>query len=57
MAVYRYVGARTKPRPTGTVTAIADLAATLPANHPRTSPAERRARLADRSRAAQRRWS
>ena len=57
MAVFRYVGARTKPQPTGRVVAFGDIAAALPATHPRVDGAARRVQLADRSRAAQRRWS
>jgi hypothetical protein len=57
MAVYRYVGARTKPQPTARVVPIASVRDTMPASHPSIDPAERRERLAARSRAAQRRWS
>jgi hypothetical protein len=56
MAVYRYVGARTKPQPTGRVVGLDDLLDALPAGHPRIDPPTRRRQLADRSRAAQRRW-
>ena len=57
MAVYRYVGATTKPRPTARVVARTDLRASLPSTHPRVSPEARRDQLARRSYAAQRRWS
>ena len=57
MAVYRYVGARTKPQPTAQVVALRDVRTLLPTSHPTVDPARRRAQLADRSRAAQRRWS
>ncbi len=57
MAVYRYVGARTKPQPTATVVALRDLRASLPATHPSVDATTRREQLADRYRAAQRRWS
>lgn len=56
MAVYRYVGARTKPHPTATVVKSAELRKTLPPEHPTVTAAERRRLLAERSRAAQRRW-
>ncbi len=57
MAVYRYVGATTKPQPTARVATLADLGAALPPTHPRVSPAARRDQLTRRWRAAQRRWS
>jgi hypothetical protein len=57
MAVYRYVGAATKPEPTARVVPVADVRATFPENHPVVDARERRRQLADRSRAAQRRWS
>ncbi len=57
MAVYRYVGARSKPVPNARVTSFDDLRADLPATHPTVEPAERRRGLAARSLAAQRRWS
>lgn len=57
MAVYRYVGARTKPVPEARVVPLADLRAALPASHPTIDPDARRAQLADRWRAAQQRWS
>jgi hypothetical protein len=56
MAVYRYVGARTKPQPTGRVVPLDDLRDALPAGHPHIDAPTRRHQLADRSRAAQRRW-
>lgn len=56
MAVYRYVGARTTPHPTATVVASAQLRSVLPADHPTVSADGRRRLLAERSRAAQRRW-
>lgn len=56
MAVYRYVGARTKPQPTATVVPLGELRAALPDAHPVVDPEARRRQLADRSRAAQRRW-
>ena len=57
MAVYRYVGAATRPHPTATMVPVPDLRARLPHDHPAITPEERRRQLADRSRAAQRRWS
>jgi hypothetical protein len=57
MAVYRYVGARTKPRPVARVLALRDVRAALPPDHPVVDAPARRRQLADRSRAAQRRWS
>ena len=57
MAVYRYVGAHTKPQPTARVVALRELRAALPDTHPAIDPATRRRQLADRSLAAQRRWS
>jgi hypothetical protein len=57
MAVYRYVGARTRPQPTARVVTMAELGDVLPADHPTVSPDRRREQLAVRSRAAQRRWS
>jgi hypothetical protein len=57
MAVYRYVGARTKPGPTATVVPIDSLRNVLPAAHPFVDQAARRHQLAARYRAAQRRWS
>lgn len=56
LAVYRYVGARSKPQPTATVVARADLRAALPDTHPVVDPPARRRQLAARSLAAQRRW-
>ena len=57
MAVYRYVGASTKPRPTARVIAIGDVRSAVPDTHPVVDADARRRQLADRSRAAQRRWS
>ena len=57
MAVYRYVGARTKPQPVAEVVALDELRNRLPDSHPVIGPLDRRRQLADRSRAAQRRWS
>jgi hypothetical protein len=57
MAVYRYVGARTKPQPNARVVPTDQLREMLPADHPVVSPESRRRQLAARSRAAQRRWS
>ncbi len=57
MAVYRYVGATTKPVPTARVVPITDVRAALPEQHPIVDAAARRRQLADRYRAAQRRWS
>ena len=57
LIVYRYVGARTRPRPTARVTPLADLRELLPADHPITEPDERREQLARRALASQRRWS
>ncbi len=57
MAVYRYVGARTRPQPTATVIGLEEVRAAVGAAHPTVSPEARRRQLADRYRAAQRRWS
>jgi hypothetical protein len=57
MAVYRYVGASTKPQPTARVVPIGSVPDTVPSSHPSIDPAARREQLAARSRAAQRRWS
>jgi hypothetical protein len=57
MCVYRYVGARTKPVPTARVVPRPALRGELPDAHPVVTAEERRAQLAARSRAAQRRWS
>jgi hypothetical protein len=57
MAVYRYVGARTKPQPSAMVLSLGDLREALPPTHPAVDPATRRHQLATRARAAQRRWS
>ncbi len=57
MAVYRYVGARTKPRPSAKVLARGALRSFLPDGHPTVDVQARARQLADRSRAAQRRWS
>lgn len=57
MAVYRYVGAVTKPVPTARVVPEKEVRATLPRNHPVVDAPARRRQLADRARAAQRRWS
>lgn len=57
MAVYRYVGARTKPVPTAKVVPIAELRSHLPDEHPTVDEQARRQALAERLRGAQRRWS
>jgi hypothetical protein len=57
MCVYRYVGARTKPVPIARVVPLTALGSELPDGHPVVTAAARRAQLAARSRAAQRRWS
>jgi hypothetical protein len=57
MCVYRYVGAHTKPVPSARVVPLHALRDQLPDGHPVVSADERRAQLAARSRAAQRRWS
>lgn len=57
MAVYRYVGARTKPLPEARVVPVAEVRGTLPEDHPVVDAAARREQLARRARAAQRRWS
>ena len=57
LAVYRYVWAASKPVPTATLLRRDDLRDALPAEHPSIDAATRRALLAERSRAAQRRWS
>ncbi|MBL8775513.1 MAG: hypothetical protein JNK12_06275 [Acidimicrobiales bacterium] len=56
MAVYRYVGARTKPHPQARVVRLSDLRSTLPADHPVVDDATRRRTLAARRLAAQARW-
>lgn len=56
MAVYRYVGARTKPHPAARLVALDDLRAALPADHPVVDAEGRRRVLAERRLAAQRRW-
>ncbi len=56
LAVYRYVGATTKPQPGASVVPLTHVRDHLPPAHPTIAPDERRRRLADRSRAAQRRW-
>ena len=57
MAVYRYVGARTKPQPSAVVVPLRDVRDALPTSHPHIDAGARRQQCADRSRAAQRRWS
>ncbi len=57
MAVYRYVGAATKPEPAARVVPVTDVRAALPEHHPVIDAPARRRQLADRARAAQRRWS
>jgi hypothetical protein len=57
MAVYRYVGAQTKPVPSATRVPLSDVRDLVPASHPQVDAAARRQQLAARSRAAQRRWS
>jgi hypothetical protein len=57
MAVYRYVGARTKPVPTARVVPLAELRSHVPDDHPVVDQGARRQQLATRYRAAQRRWS
>jgi hypothetical protein len=57
MAVYRYVGARTKPQPTATLLPREALRDALPSSHPTVDPPTRRRQLAVRARDAQRRWS
>jgi hypothetical protein len=57
MAVYRYVGARSKPQPTARVVPLASVRDALPSSHPSIDPDVRCEQLAVRSRAAQRRWS
>lgn len=56
LAVYRYVGARSKPQPTATVVGLDAVRAALPDTHPVVDPPARRRQLAARSLAAQRRW-
>jgi hypothetical protein len=56
MAVYRYVGARSKPQPAAQVVTLAGLRDVLPDDHPHVDAEARRRRLAERSAAAQRRW-
>jgi hypothetical protein len=56
MAVYRYVGAVSKPQPTASVVPVGDVRRAVPASHPSTSPDERRQLLMVRSLGAQRRW-
>lgn len=57
MAVYRYVGARTKPEPTARLLKKSELLSSLRPSHPTVGPQARRDQIAARSRAAQRRWS
>lgn len=57
MAVYRYVGARTKPVPTARRASLDEVRAHLPESRPVVAPADRRTQLASRAIAAQRRWS
>ena len=57
MAVYRYVGAATKPHPTARVVALDEVSGALPDDHPVITPDRRRELLAARRIAAQRRWS
>jgi hypothetical protein len=57
MAVYRYVGAATKPVPTARVVPENEVRASLPDTHPVVDAPARQRQLADRARAAQRRWS
>ena len=57
LIVYRYVGARTRPRPVARVTPQAELRGLLPLDHPVIDHEQRREQLARRSLAAQRRWS
>jgi len=57
LIVYRYVGARTRPRPVARVTPQAELRGLLPLDHPVIDHEQRREQLARRSQAAQRRWS
>jgi hypothetical protein len=56
MAVYRYLGARTKPQPQPTVMHVHDVRDVLPATHPSVDSSARRQQIAHRSRSAQRRW-
>lgn len=56
MAVYRYVGARTRPQPSARVVPLTDLRSVLPSDHPVVDDDERRRVLAARRLAAQRRW-
>lgn len=56
MAVYRYIGARSKPHPTATVVSQSELRDALPDDHPTIPADQRRHLLSRRSRAAQRRW-
>jgi hypothetical protein len=56
MAVYRYVGARTKPHPSARLVALDDLRSALPDDHPVTDAEARRRSLAARRLAAQKRW-
>jgi hypothetical protein len=57
MAVYRYVGAATRPVPTARVVPADELRRHVPTDHPAVDADERRRRLATRSLSAQRRWS
>jgi hypothetical protein len=57
MAVYRYVGAHTKPVPTARVVTTSEVRGAVPDDHPVVTTTERRDQLARRSLAAQRRWS
>lgn len=57
MAVYRYVGATTRPVPEARVVPVDEVRDHVPAGHPVVGPDERRRELAARSLSAQRRWS
>lgn len=56
MLIYRWVWARTRPVPTAIVVPLADVAALLPADHPRLTLAARRTALARRHEAVWRRY-
>lgn len=57
MMLYRYQRARTSPEPQLTIVPVAQLAAHLPADTARITPAQRSAEVAKRRRHASRRWA
>jgi hypothetical protein len=57
LLVYRYVGARTRPVPSGEVVPVAEVRRRVPATHPVVDAAARRAELSHRSAAVRRRYA